>query len=83
MTRITNVDRADLYGRMFSGWPIRLAAQDAALSRRKHEFESRMGHTRERAQVNPLRRVLCSWGVLATKREVWRETRYCGTDAGD
>ena len=39
------VDNTRLFGRIPFAWPIRLAAQDAALSRQKHEFESRMGHT--------------------------------------
>jgi hypothetical protein len=32
--------------RSLETWPLRLAVQDVALSRRKHGFESRRGHQR-------------------------------------
>ena len=61
MTGKTIIDSDTSCGRIRAARPIRLAAQDAALSRQKHEFESRMGHSQAQTRsgwFNPERVLL-------------------------
>ena len=68
--------RADaVYGGQSRRRPHRLVAQDTALSRRRHGFESRWGHARIRKRSGPWPR--CAGGPRPGQRHIVRqETRF-------